>query len=146
MADGNSTENVGFVNAPENMATQFSSSVNGTVKALRFYRAPGETGDNILKLWTDGGTLLATGRFVDNGTGASGWEEVEIPPTAVTAGTLYRASVNTNTQQAKTNCGLGSGLTNGPLTAWQGFWGQPVGSMPSNGSCSNFFVDALLSW
>jgi hypothetical protein len=128
------------------VGTQLSSSVNGTIKALRFYRAPGETGDNILRLWTDSGTLLASGRFVDNGSGASGWQEVAIGGVPITAGTRYRVSVNTNTMQSKTNCGLGSGLTNGPLTAWQGLWGQPVGSMPANGSCSNFFVDALLSW
>ncbi|HYX24610.1 MAG TPA: DUF4082 domain-containing protein [Thermoanaerobaculia bacterium] len=128
------------------VATQFSSSVNGTVKGLRFYRAPGETGDNVLRLWTDGGTLLATARFVDNGSGASGWQEVGFGGVAISAGTRYRVSVNTNTMQSKTNCGLGSGLTNGPLTAWQGFWGATIGSMPTNASCSNFFVDPLLSW
>ena len=128
------------------MGTQFSSSVNGTVKGIRFYRAPGETGDNILRLWTDSGTLLASARFVDNGSNASGWQEVAIGGVAITAGTRYRVSVNTNTMQSKTNCGLGSGITNGPLTAWQGLWGQPVGSMPGNGSCSNFFVDPLVSW
>ncbi len=128
------------------VATQWSSSVNGTVKALRFYRAPGETGDNILRLWTDGGTLLATARFADNGAGAAGWQEVGLGGVAITAGTRYRVSVNTNTMQAKTNCGIGSGITNGPLTAYQGFWGQPLGSMPTNASCSNFFVDPLLSW
>jgi hypothetical protein len=128
------------------VGTQFSSSVNGTVKGIRFYRAPGETGDNVLRLWTDSGTLLASGRFVDNGSNASGWQEIAIGGVPITAGTRYRVTVNTNTMQAKTNCGLGSGLTNGPLTAWQGFWGQPIGGMPTNGSCSNFFVDPLLSW
>jgi hypothetical protein len=128
------------------VATQWSSSVNGTVKGLRFYRAPGETGDNILRLWTDSGTLLATARFVDNGSGASGWQEVGFGGIAITAGTRYRVSVNTNTMQAKTNCGIGAGITNGPLTAYQGFWGSTLGAMPTNASCSNFFVDPLLSW
>lgn len=128
------------------VATQFSSTANGTIKALRFYRAPGETGDNILRLWTDGGTLLATGRFVDNGANASGWQEVAIDGVPVTAGTLYRVSVNTNTMQSKTNCGLSPAIANGPLTALQGFWGSTLGSMPTNASCSNFFVDPLLIW
>jgi hypothetical protein len=83
---------------------------------------------------------------VDNGSRASGWQAVAIGGVPITAGVRYRVTVNTNTMQAKTNCGLGSGITNGPLTAWQGFWGQPMGSMPTNGSCSNFFVDPLLSW
>ena len=126
------------------VGTQFSSLRNGTVKGLRFWRAPGETGDNILKLWTDSGQLLASGRFVDNGTGATGWQQVALGGVQITAGTRYRVSVNTNTAQSKTGCGIGSGLTNGPLTAHSGFWGQPVGSMPANGSCGNFFVDVIL--
>lgn len=125
------------------VATQISASRNGIVKGLRFYRAPGETGDQILRLWSDSGTLLASARFVDNGTNASGWRQVSIGGVAITAGTRYRVSVNTNTMQSKTNCGLGSGLTNGALTAHQGFWGQPVGAMPANASCSNFFVDVI---
>jgi hypothetical protein len=128
------------------VATQFSSSVNGTVKGLRFYRAPGETGDNILRLWSNTGTLLASGRFADNGSNASGWQEVAIGGVPITAGTLYRVSVNTNTMQSKTNCGLSPAITNGPLTAVQGFWGTTLGSMPANASCSNYFVDPLLSW
>jgi uncharacterized protein DUF4082 len=126
------------------VATQLSSSRGGVIKGLRFYRAPGETGDNVLRLWTDTGTLLASARFVDNGSGASGWQQVSVGGVPISAGVRYRVSVNTNTMQSKTNCGLGSGLTNGPLTAHQGFWGQPMGSMPTNGSCSNFFVDVVL--
>ncbi len=128
------------------VATQFSSTVNGTIKGLRFYRAPGETGDNILHLWSDSGSLLASGRFVDNGSHPSGWQEVAIGGVAVTAGTLYRVSVNTNTMQSKTTCGLSPVVTNGPMTALQGFWGTTLGSMPTTASCSNYFVDPLLSW
>ena len=62
------------------------------------------------------------------------------PPVYVTAGTLYRATVNTNTYQAKTGCGLGGGITNDPLTAHSGYW-APGDTFPYHGSCSNFFVD-----
>ncbi len=127
------------------VATQFSSSRSGIVKGLRFYRAPGETGDNIVRLWTDTGVPLASARFVDNGRGASGWQQVGLGGVAITAGTRYRVSVNTNTAQSKTNCGLSTPITHGPLTAHQGFWGQPRGSMPTNASCSNFFVDVVLN-
>lgn len=128
------------------VATQFSADRNGTVKALRFWRAAGETGDTVVRLWTDGGQPLASATYRDFGTGASGWQQIAIPPVSITANTLYRVSFNTNTVQAKTNCGIGSGITKGPLTAWQGFWGQPVGSMPTNGSCSNFFADVVFDW
>src|SRR5260370_28063894 len=60
------------------VATQFSSSIAGTAKALRFYRAPGEAGHNIPPLWTDGRTLLAPATFVDNGRRAAGRPEQHI--------------------------------------------------------------------
>jgi hypothetical protein len=133
------------------VGTQLSSSRDGVVKGLRFWRAPGETGDNILKLWSDSGQLLASARFVDNGTGASGWQQVALGGVPITANAVYRVSVNTNTMQAKTYCGLSPAITHGPLTAYQGFWGQPMcvkpGDvscvMPANGSCSNYFVDLV---
>jgi Domain of unknown function (DUF4082)/PKD domain/Metallo-peptidase family M12 len=121
------------------VATQFSSSVSGYVTTLRFYRAAGESGTNVGKLWTDGGTQLATVNFP--GSPSSGWVEVQLPTAvAITAGTLYRVSVTTNVRQSKTNCGIGSGITNQVLTAHQGFW--IAGNVfPTTGSCSNFFVD-----
>ena len=122
---------------------QFSANRNGSVKALRFWRAAGETGDTVVRLWTDSGTLLAAVTYRDYGTGTSGWQQLAIPPVAITANTRYRVSFNTNTAQAKTGCGIGGGITKGPLTAHTGLWGQPVGSMPLNGSCSNFFADVV---
>ena len=124
------------------VATQFSPAVNGTVKALRFYRPSGETGNNTLRLWTNTGTQLASATWVDNGT--SGWKEVSIGGGArLAAGTLYRVSVNTNTVQSKTAGGFSSPIVNGPLTAYQGYWGQPMESMPANASSGNYFADVV---
>lgn len=128
------------------VATQFSATRSGAVKALRFWRAAGETGDTVVRLWTDSGQLLTSATYRNYGTAASGWQQLAIPPVPITANTRYRVSFNTNTSQAKTACGIGSGITQGPLTAWAGFWGQPIGSMPTNGSCSNFFADVVLDW
>ena len=71
---------------------------------------------------------------------SAGWCWVSISPYAITPGTHYRVWVNTNTQQSKTPCGLGSGITNGPLTAHQGRW-VAGDTAPTTGSCSNYFVD-----
>jgi len=113
---------------------------NGTITALRFYRAPGETGSNTVRLWSDTGLQLAAATYSGSDTG---WQQLSIPGVSITAGTRYRVSFNTNTMQSKTDCGLGSGVTNGFLTAYQGFWGQPMGVMPTNASCSNFFADVI---
>jgi hypothetical protein len=122
------------------VATQFSASQNGYITSLRFYRAAGETGTNTGELWTDGGTQLAAVTFP--ASPASGWVQADLsPPVAITAGSLYRVSVNTNVRQAKTGCGIGGGITNQVLTAWQGFWIAGNGIFPTTNSCSNFFVD-----
>jgi len=122
------------------VATRFISSVPGSITALRFYKAPGETGSHTIRLWTDGGALLAA-VTVANET-ASGWQEQALPsPIAISAGVYYRVSHNTNTWQSKTNCGLQTSITNGPLTAQSGAWISPNGAFPTTGSCSNFFGD-----
>lgn len=119
------------------VATQFSSSQSGYITQLGFYRAAGETGTNTLRLWTDSGTQLAS---VATSCSSTGWCWASISPVAITANTLYRVSVNTNTFQAKTACGIGSGITNQVLTAQQGFW-IAGDTFPTTSSCSNFFVD-----
>lgn len=135
------TENADTLGVVYTVATQFSSAHNGYITHLRFYRAAGETGTNVGKLWTNGGTLLAQATFPSSPS--SGWVEVALSsPVAITAGTLYRVSVNTNVRQSKTGCGIGSGITNqSVMTAHQGFWIAGNGVFPTTGSCSNFFVD-----
>ena len=87
---------------------------------------------------TDSGNELARAPASCNGSGwcwASLWPQV-----AISAGTLYRVSVNLNSYQWKTPCGIGSGITNQVLTAPQGFW-DFGDTFPTTPSCSNFFVD-----
>ncbi|HKI02994.1 MAG TPA: DUF4082 domain-containing protein [Thermoanaerobaculia bacterium] len=122
------------------VATQFSSSVSGTITHLGFYRAPGESGSNVGRLWTDGGVQLAQVTFT-NGI-SSGWVWATLSsPVAITAGVRYRVGVNTNFEQAKTNGGIGMGITNQYLTAHQGFWLAGNGVFPTTSSVSNYFVD-----
>jgi len=120
------------------VGTQFSSNQNGYITDLGFFRASGETGSNTLRLWTDSGFQLASATTFCNG---SGWCWASIwPQVAISAGTLYRVSVTVNSYHAKTPCGIGSGITNQALAAYQGFW-IAGDTFPTTGSCSNFFVD-----
>ena len=50
---------------------------NGWVSGVRFYKGTGNSGTHTGSLWTDGGTLLATGTFT--GETASGWQTLEFP-------------------------------------------------------------------
>lgn len=124
---------------------QFSSSQDGYVTALRFWKAPGETGTHIGKLWTNSGVELARVTF-QNET-ASGWQEQYLPfRVRITAGTLYWVTYNENAWQSKTGCGLSSPITNGPLTAWGGAYSNATPHVfPTNGSCSNFFADVYFT-
>jgi hypothetical protein len=133
------TENLATGGQVYSVATQLSSSKSGLITQIGFHRASGETGSNTLHLTTDGGADLTTPRTASC-TGA-GWCWVTLnPAVAINQGTRYRVWVNTNTQQSKTGCGIGGGLSNGPLTAHSGFW-VAGNTFPTNGSCSNFFVD-----
>lgn len=123
------------------VGTQFSSSVSGYIVELGFHRATGETGTNTLRLWSDSGLELAN---VTPYCTSSGWCWGAINPVYINAGTRYRVTVNTNTYQSKTGCGLGSGYTSDPLTAHSGYWAAGD-TFPNNGSCSNYFVDVKLN-
>jgi hypothetical protein len=125
-------------------ATQFSSSVNGRITAIRFYRAEGESGTHVGRIWTDTGTLLA--QVIFNETSCGGWQEQVLPtPVQITAGVRYRVSYNINSYLGKTFGGLNTPITSGPLTAHTGFYSTPAGTFPNTNSGSNFFADVLFS-
>lgn len=121
-------------------STQFSSSVSGKITHIRFYKAPGETGTHVGRIWSDTGALLAQATFANEAP--SGWHEVALtPPLQITAGVRYRVSYNVNLYGAKIWSGLMSPISNGPLTAWTGFYTTPSGTFPNTGSGSNFLAD-----
>jgi Domain of unknown function (DUF4082) len=73
------------------LGVRFSTSVNGTIVALKFYKASINTGVHTGTLWTNTGAKLASGTFSKES--ASGWQTLTLAkPVAVTAGTNYVAS------------------------------------------------------
>lgn len=123
------------------VATRFHSSKAGNVIGLRFWRATAETGTTTAKLWTDGGSKLASVPL-PSGTG---WQSARLPtPYHIAANTNYRVSANINTVQEKSfSTFLNGPVTNGPLTADFSYYGQPANAMPTQGSYSNFYVDVI---
>ena len=55
---------------------KFTSSVAGQITALKFYRSAGDTGPDLLDLWSSTGTKLASATFTN--TAASGWQTVTL--------------------------------------------------------------------
>jgi hypothetical protein len=125
------------------VGNQISSTVAGYITKLRYWKAPGESSANhTLRLWSDTGTPLASVTLL--GETASGWQTgVLSTQVAITANTRYRVTVTTFTVQSKTSCGLSTPISNGPLTAHQGFWIAGNGTFPTNSSCSNFWTDVV---
>ncbi len=100
------------------LGVQFSSTTNGFVDGVRFYKSSANTGEHIGSLWTSDGTLLAQATFTDETT--SGWQQVTFSqPVAVTAGTTYVAGYHTDTGHYSVDDGYftNSGYVAPPLSA-----------------------------
>jgi hypothetical protein len=120
--------------------TQFSSSVNGQITHIRFWKAPGESGTHVGRIWANNGLLLAS-VFFTNET-ASGWQEAQLQtPLSITANVKYRVTYNVQTFNAKTLSGIATPVTSGPLVAWQSYSAPFAGIFPTIPSTNNVFVD-----
>jgi hypothetical protein len=70
---------------------KFTSSTNGQITGIRFYKGPQNTGTHLVDLWSATGTLLATATSTNET--ASGWQQVNFSsPVNISAGTTYVAS------------------------------------------------------
>jgi hypothetical protein len=98
------------------LGMRFSSSVNGTITGIKYWRAASETGTHTGRIWSSTGTLLAS--VVFTGDTGSGWKTQALAsPLAITAGTTYVVSVNANVYYVTTSGGFVSAISNSPLTA-----------------------------
>ena len=102
------------------VGTSFSSSSDGMVTGLRFYKSALNIGSHVGSLWSSGGVRLATGTFT--GETASGWQTLTFgTPVAVTAGTTYVVSYFAPSgHYAATSQFFATTYTNGPLTVGTG--------------------------
>jgi uncharacterized protein YaiE (UPF0345 family) len=98
------------------MGVEFTSAKAGTISSIRYYKATGETGPHVGKIWSDTGVLLASVTFTNET--ASGWQEQTLSnPLAIAANTKYVVSVNANTHYVATPGGLATTITNGNISA-----------------------------
>ncbi|MBE1466941.1 DUF4082 domain-containing protein [Kibdelosporangium phytohabitans] len=73
------------------LGVRFTTSANGFVTGVRFYKGIGNSGTHTGTLWSNTGVQLATGTFT--GETASGWQTLTFTtPVAVQAGQTYVAS------------------------------------------------------
>ncbi|WP_256335069.1 DUF4082 domain-containing protein [Lentzea albidocapillata] len=128
------------------LGVRFTSSANGRITGVKFYKGAANTGTHTGSLWTADGTRLATGTF-SNET-ETGWQTLTFTtPMDVTAGVTYVASYTTTTGRyaldtgyfsasAVTSSPLSAGTANGVFQAGSGF-----PSTTYNGG--NYWVDVV---
>ena len=97
------------------LGMKFTTTSNGYINALRFYKASGNLGTHTGQLFTATGTLLAQAIFTNET--ASGWQQVSLPtPVAVTAGTVYIVAYHSSDgYYSSTNNYFTATVENGPL-------------------------------
>ena len=73
------------------LGVRFSSTVDGYITGIRFYKGPGNTGTHVGSLWDAQGNRLATATFANET--AQGWQQVNFStPVPIVAGATYTAS------------------------------------------------------
>jgi glucose/arabinose dehydrogenase len=111
----NVTDGVGSAGDYE-LGMEFTSTKEGLISAIRYYKAASETGPHVGKIWSSTGQLLASVNFIWES--ASGWQQQALTtPLAISANTTYVVSVNANSYFAITPNGLATTITNGDLSA-----------------------------
>jgi Domain of unknown function (DUF4082)/Bacterial Ig-like domain (group 1) len=136
----NATDNV-----PYELGMKFRSAKGGKINAIRFWKAPSETGTHIGKIWTSTGTLLGSVTFTNET--ASGWQNKALStPVNIQANTTYVVSVNVNAYYVATYDELGSSIVNGDLSSVadgnNGVFNGTAGAFPTNSfRNSNYYRD-----
>jgi hypothetical protein len=131
------------------LGTKFTVSKTMKMTAIRFYKASGETGTHVGRLWNSSGTQVASVTFA--GETASGWQKgVLSSPVTLTAGATYTVSVGFNARFSMTEFGLQTALTSGPISSVadgaNGVLANAAGSFPTlTWHSSNYFVDAIVA-
>jgi hypothetical protein len=132
-----------------NLGVKFTSSSNGYITGIRFYKGQTNTGTHVGSLWTSTGTLL--GQVTFSNESADGWQQANFAASIpVTAGTTYVASyLAPNGEYATQANGLLSSVTYGPLTALASggvyIYGTSSTMPTSTYNSDNYFVDVVFS-
>ncbi|MEC4749602.1 N,N-dimethylformamidase beta subunit family domain-containing protein [Methylomicrobium sp. Wu6] len=136
------------------LGVKFTSTQNGWICGVRFYKGSTNTGTHVGKLWNrTTGALLASATFQSET--ASGWQQVSFTtPIAITAGTQYVASYLAPVGRYSINSNYFSAdVTSGPLTALSsagsggnGVYLYGTGGFPVNTfQATNYWVDVVFT-
>ena len=126
------------------VGTRFTTSVAGTVTAIRFYKGAANTGVHTVNLWGPANDLLA--QAPSTSESGAGWQTVALPtPVTLVPGQTYTAAYHSTTgMYAVTSNGLAAVRTNGPLSTRAPGGAYVYGTgFPSGSSSASYGVDVV---
>ena len=133
---------------PYELGMKFVLARSGKITAIRYWKAPSDSGTHVGRIWSATGTLLASTTFT--GETSSGWQQQQLAsPLAVQANTTYVVSVNVAGYFPATVMGLASAIVNGDIASIadgsNAVFGPPF-AFPSNAyRSSNYFRDIVFT-
>ena len=131
--------------SPLTLGVRFSSSLDGSITGIRFYKSPTNTGAHTGTLWSMSGAALATGTFSNEST--SGWQTLTFAqPVSITKNTEYVASYTTPTgsYSLTPSAFAQSNLSRTPLqVASDSGQFSYSGGFPGSSSSTNYMVDPV---
>jgi hypothetical protein len=137
------------------LGVRFSSDVDGSVTAVRFFKGSRNSGRHVGNLWTADGTRLASVIFTDESR--SGWQQASFSnPVPISAGKTYVASYFAPKGRYSIDQGwfAGKSTDNGPLHAPADSYGSRNGvyrygsssGFPTRSwNASNYWVDVVFT-
>ena len=147
---------VASINDPNaiEVGLRFTSSIDGLVTALRFYKGPANSGSHVGHLWTLAGSLLGTVTFAQESS--QGWQQANFAqPIAISKNQIYVASYHLTNGGYSADAGgfATSGVTRGPLRALSageaganGVFAYGAGGFPtSSWGNANYWVDLVFT-
>ncbi|MFC0247610.1 DUF4082 domain-containing protein [Citricoccus parietis] len=123
------------------LGTAFTVTEAGTVSALEFYRAPGNTGPHTGTLYAADGTVLATADFPDDSV--SGWQQAALAaPVRIVPGTEYTVAYTTPSKYSLTAGHWAQPRTSGSLRTSENAGRYTYqGGMPTEAVSTDYLVD-----
>lgn len=129
------------------LGVQFSSSKEGWVTGIRYYKQSAAQGSTYGTLWSKSGQVLAKATFTSRD--GSGWKTANLAtPVKLQAGTTYVASYTAPAGRYSadtSNLGSGRNAVSRELTAVQGVYNYSLGFPTSTWASTNYYADVVFT-
>ena len=132
------------------LGVKFQSDKDGFITGIRFYKGKTNTGTHVGTLWSSTGQMLAKAAFTNET--ATGWQQVNFAPVAITANTTYVASyLAPKAHYSVTEPYFNGGVDNPPLHALansvspNGVYKYGGGFPTATWNSSNYWVDVVFT-